>query len=268
LSREHGGLVSLRDATLPGGAREYVTAPPRLITWRPLTDNDRGAGTGFTAAQWFGAGRFARVADHTVRMDGATGELVGETRYELAEPKRTPVTVRWRVDGDAALRLELEYEGETGPDLPLLGLEWHLPLDCANVEFYGLGPDETYADRQSGKLGVWRTAAADTAPYLVPQETGQHLYTRWAKVTDADGHGLRIDATDVAGYAFSLLPYSTLMLEEARHQGELPKPSSMVLRLIAAQDGVGGDDSWGAPVHARYRVRARARTLVVRISMI
>ena len=46
------------------------------------------------------------------------------------------------------------------------------------------------------------------------------------------------------------------MLEEATHQEELPEPRHMFLRLLAAQMGVGGDDSWGAPVYEQYQVPA------------
>lgn len=40
------------------------------------------------------------------------------------------------------------------------------------------------------------------------------------------------------------------------------------LRLLAAQMGVGGDDSWGAPVHEQYQLPAdRAYTLDVNLEL-
>ena len=48
------------------------------------------------------------------------------------------------------------------------------------------------------------------------------------------------------------------MLEEALHQDELPKPRHMFLRLLAAQMGVGGDDSWMSPVHEQYQPAVRS----------
>ena len=36
------------------------------------------------------------------------------------------------------------------------------------------------------------------------------------------------------------------------HQEELPIPHYTWLRILAGQMGVGGDDSWGAPVHSQY----------------
>ncbi|MDR3958054.1 hypothetical protein [Bifidobacterium sp.] len=36
----------------------------------------------------------------------------------------------------------------------------------------------------------------------------------------------------------------------------MPKPRHMFLRLLAAQMGVGGDDSWMSPVHEQYQLPA------------
>ncbi len=40
----------------------------------------------------------------------------------------------------------------------------------------------------------------------------------------------------------------------------------MFLRMLAGQMGVGGDDSWGAPVHDRYQLDA-ARELTLDVTM-
>mgnify|MGYP002228321097 CR=1 FL=1 len=70
-------------------------------------------------------------------------------------------------------------------------------------------------------------------------------------------------------FAASLLPYSSLMLEEATHQNELPPVRHTFLRLLAAQMGVGGRRiRWGAPVHEQYQLPAdRAYTLDVNLEL-
>lgn len=70
---------------------------------------------------------------------------------------------------------------------------------------------------------------------------------------------MRISQAGSEHFAASLLPYSSLMLEEATHQNELPPVRHTFLRLLAAQMGVGGDDSWGAPVHEQYQLPSRSR---------
>lgn len=267
LSRTQGGIVSMRD-----GAREMVSRVPRLITFRPLTDNDRGASSGFDRAQWFGAGRYARVITGIgqVEWDPERGELTGEYWYELADDAHTTVPVRYSVDSAMRLHVEATWPGEAdATSLPLFGLEWALPVRYSQLEFYGPGPWETYADRDRAKVGAWRTTAFDDVqPYLVPQETGNHAHVRWARVTDEDGHGLLIESTRPGtDLALSLLPYDTLTMEAATHQDELPKPRHMFLRMLAGQMGVGGDDSWGAPVHDRYQLDA-ARELTLDVTML
>ena len=60
-------------------------APRRLTTFRPLTDNDRGAGHGFERAQWTVAGRYARCANVAVEQPSDDSVAVTYT-YELATP--------------------------------------------------------------------------------------------------------------------------------------------------------------------------------------
>ena len=254
LSRTQGGLVSY---TFDG--HEFVLRRPAITTFRALTDNDRGAGHGFERAQWMAAGRYARCVDNVIeQVDEDTLKAV--YTYELATPQRTKVTVEYTADTAGRLNLHVEYPGESGdlPTIPAFGIEWTLPVQYSNLRFFGAGPEETYQDRKHAKLGVWSTDAfKDHAPYLMPQETGNHEEVRWAEITDENGHGLRVSrANGAAPFAVSLQPYSSFMIEEAQHQDELPAPKHMFLRVLAAQMGVGGDDSWMSPVHSQYHIPA------------
>ena len=254
LSRTQGGLVSY---TFDG--HEFVLRRPAITTFRALTDNDRGAGHGFERAQWMAAGRYARCVDNVIeQIDEDTLKAV--YTYELATPQRTKVTVGYTADTTGRLNLHVEYPGESGdlPTIPAFGIEWTLPVQYSNLRFFGAGPEETYQDRKHAKLGVWSTDAfKDHAPYLMPQETGNHEEVRWAEITDENGHGLRVSrANGAAPFAVSLQPYSSFMIEEAQHQDELPAPKHMFLRVLAAQMGVGGDDSWMSPVHSQYHIPA------------
>jgi len=254
LSRTQGGLVSY---TFDG--HEFVLRRPAITTFRALTDNDRGAGHGFERAQWMATGRYARCVDNVIeQVDEDTLKAV--YTYELATPQRTKVTVEYTADTTGRLNLHVEYPGESGdlPTIPAFGIEWTLPVQYSNLRFFGAGPEETYQDRKHAKLGVWSTDAfKDHAPYLMPQETGNHEEVRWAEITDENGHGLRVSrANGAAPFAVSLQPYSSFMIEEAQHQDELPAPKHMFLRVLAAQMGVGGDDSWMSPVHSQYHIPA------------
>ncbi|OTA29404.1 beta-galactosidase [Alloscardovia macacae] len=260
LSRQHGGPVSMKRLTQ---SDDMVLRVPQLTTWRALTDNDRGYKAGFSRAQWLAAGRFAKMVGQNFTVDTDRGVLTGEYTYELATSSKTQVSAVWSVDASARVHLTLTYPGSANePSNPLaFGLEWKLPAAYTRTRFYGLGPDETYADRANGaKLGVWSTTIFDDVqPYLMPQETGNHEGTRFVELTDQFGHGLRISAhsSDSANaFAFSALPYSSAMLDEATHQEELPAHTHTYLRLLAGQLGVGGDDSWGSTVHPQFELDA------------
>ena len=51
---------------------------------------------------------------------------------------------------------------------------------------------------------------------------------------------------------FSALPYTPHEIENAMHPYELPPVHYTVVRVAKAQMGVGGDDSWGAPVLPQF----------------
>ena len=66
--------------------------------------------------------------------------------------------------------------------------------------------------------------------------------------------GLRFEALD-RPFAFSVLPYSAMELENAAHGNELPEDAYTFVTIAGAVRGVGGDDSWGAPVYPEYCIK-------------
>lgn len=266
LSRTAGGIVQWKH-----GETATVLHPPRLTTFRPLTDNDRGCGHGFDRACWTTAGAYARCV--ATNVEEGQGNVVVTYEYKLAGVNEVIVPVRYELRADGTIRLTATYPGTQGlPTMPCFGIEWALPAAIDQLRFYGLGPIEAYADRLDGAtLGVWETSAAKgIAPYAVPQECGYHPGVRWCEASDANGHGLRVEACGDLGV--SLLPYSSAQIEQAAHWWELPAPDSRAatyLRLLSAQMGVGGDNSWGSPVHDEFHVDASGKQVLdVRLSLI
>ncbi|NLC79198.1 MAG: hypothetical protein GX683_05695, partial [Ruminococcaceae bacterium] len=89
-------------------------------------------------------------------------------------------------------------------------------------------------------------------PYLNPQECGNKTDLRWFAVLDKDGNGLRCSSSGL--FEASALGYTSHELENAADVTALPVPTATVLCLRGKMCGVGGDDSWGAPVHEKYRL--------------
>lgn len=247
LSRAEGGLASLRYY-----GEEYIIRRPGLTFWRAMTDNDRGCKLGYECAYWMNAGKFAKPTDTKVEEDGQ--KITVTFSYQLPGRDETICQVSYCVERDGTLQVTAKYCGQEGlPKLPAFGLEWKLKEKYHCFRYYGYGPEENYIDRMEGaRLGIFgSTAKENVSGYLVPQECGNRVGVRWLEVTDENGTGLRFEA-DGKPFESSVLPYSALELENASHLEELAKPHYTWLRILAAQMGVGGDDSWGAPVHEEY----------------
>ena len=239
------GMFSLRYDEM-----EMLKAHPRGIFWRALTDNDRGSRQQTRLNVW-------KAAEY--------GQFRESVQYK-ENPDSLSVTETWRLPAggsyeicyeflpDGAIRVELAWPGEKQrPELPALGLQLPLNPALTRVRYYGLGPEENYCDRNHGvKLGLYETTAEQSCtPYLRPQECGNHTGVRSLQVTDESGRGLRITAEEDP-FEFSLLPWSADQLEQAAHPWELPRPAASWLRILCAQQGVGGIDSWGAKTEEQY----------------
>lgn len=139
--------------------------------------------------------------------------------------------------------------------MPEFGVIFKFNADYDHVEWYGLGPEETYADRKKGaKLGIYQNMVSDNmSKYLMPQECGAKEEVRWAKVTDRKGRGMLFEMDEHSGpMMFSALPYTPHELENAVHPYELPQVHYTVVRAALDQMGVAGDDAWGARTHEEY----------------
>lgn len=248
-SKAEGGIASLCYDGV-----EYITRTPKLTFWRALTDNDRGAKTGFDAAQWMTAGLFYKLTD--VDVQEQKDQVCVTFEYLLPTVPQTKAYVSYRVTGDGKIHVHALYKGTDGlPEMPAFGMDMKLKARYDRVRYYGRGPEENYLDRREGaRLGVHSYQAADNlSAYLFPQECGNRMDVRWVEVTDADGQGLRFE-TEGVPFENSVLPCSAYELEAATHREELPKAHYSWVRILESQMGVGGDDSWGAPVHEEYRL--------------
>jgi beta-galactosidase len=86
-----------------------------------------------------------------------------------------------------------------------------------------------------------------------PQENANRTDVRWIDLTDATGSGLRLEA-DAQPFGVSAWPYSAADLARAAHDFELAHRNFVTVNVDDLQRGVGGDNSWGLPVHKEYRI--------------
>lgn len=265
-SELNGGLASYRY-----GGREMMKAIPKPNFWRAPTDNDCGNLEPARYAQWKLASMY--VSHKKIELGQGYNDIVSDPaeveeqddsvivtyHYYMPTTPASSCTLSYQVYGDGAIRTTLSYDPikELG-DMPEFGVIFKFDADYSNVEWYGMGPEETYADRKHGaRLGIYRNSVQDNmAKYLVPQECGNKTDVRYAKVVDAKGRGMLFRGD---GFNFSALPYTPHEMENAMHPFELPEIHYTVVRVSEGQMGVGGDDSWGARTHEEYLLKADQR---------
>ena len=253
----NGGLVSYRYA-----GKEMIEKIPMPNFWRAPVDNDNGSMAPARYAQWKIAsmyishrngGMFDNVPTKVEEKDNTV--KITYTYFMPTTPS-SKCEVSYTVFGDGTIETKLMYDPVEGlPDMPEFGMMFQFDADYDNLTWYGMGPDETYADRRHGaKLGIYSNKVADNmAKYLVPQECGNKVGVRYARLVDAKGRGILFEGDELS---FSALPYTPHELENAAHVYELPQVHHTIVRVAMAQMGVGGDDSWGSWVHPEYHIDA------------
>lgn len=250
-----GGLVSYRYA-----GKEMIEKIPMPNFWRAPVDNDNGSMAPARYAQWKIAsmyishrngGMFDNVPTKVEEKDNT---VTVTYTYFMPTTPAGKCQVSYTVFGDGTIETKLMYDPVEGlPDMPEFGMMFQFNADYDNLTWYGMGPDETYADRRHGaKLGIYSSKVADNmAKYLVPQECGNKVGVRYARLVDAKGRGMMFEGDELS---FSALPYTPHELENAAHVYELPQVHHTIVRVALAQMGVGGDDSWGSLVHPEYHI--------------
>ena len=256
-----GGMTSYRY-----GGVEMLKVMPKPNFWRAPIDNDMGSMMPVRYGQWKLASMYcgnrylgkwpgtdidAALSKPPV-IEAADDHLKITFTWFLRTIPDSSCDITYVVTADGTVEVTMSYEGVEGlPDMPEFGMMMKMDADYDHVEWYGLGPDETYIDRYQGaKLGIYKNLVKDNmARYMVPQECGNKTGVRWAKVTDRRGRGLMFEGDAMH---FSALPWTPHEIENARHAYELPPVHYTVIRAAQMQMGVGGDNSWGARTHEEY----------------
>ena len=250
-----GGLVSYRYA-----GKEMIEKIPMPNFWRAQVDNDNGSMAPAHYAQWKIAsmyishrngGMFDNVPTKVEEKDNT---VTVTYTYFMPTTPAGKCQVSYTVFGDGTIETKMMYDPVEGlPDMPEFGMMFWFNADYDNLTWYGMGSEETYADRRHGaKLGIYSNKVADNmAKYLVPQECGNKVGVRYARLVDAKGRGMMFEGDELS---FSALPYTPHELENAAHVYELPQVHHTIVRVALAQMGVGGDDSWGSLVHPEYHI--------------
>ncbi|NHM30717.1 glycoside hydrolase family 2 TIM barrel-domain containing protein [Neobacillus terrae] len=250
-SRQMASLTSINYS-----GKELISYPPMPLFWRATTDNDRGFLQGYDSGVWLAASLARKCVEVEVTEEKGSA-TIGFT-YKFSINSDIKAKILYAVYADGSIRVKSVYKGaENLPQIPTFALSFKVPAEYNQLEWYAMGPEENYVDRKNGaRLGVFKNTVTDNlSDYIMPQESGNRTGVRRVNLTDKKGKGIRISSVSQP-LKCNFSPYTAMELENAQHLYELPNVHYTVVTVAGKQMGVGGDDSWGAPVHDEYLIPA------------
>lgn len=250
-SKQSGSLVSLSYA-----GKEMISMPPAPLFWRATTDNDRGFSQSYHSGLWYAASLARQCTD--IQVEESSSQTSVAFTYAFSVHADIEVKVVYTVFANGSIHVKSVYKGaDKLPQLPIFALSFKLPAEYSKTHWYALGPEENYSDRAMGaKLSRFHQKVSDNlSGYVMPQESGNRTGVRQVSVTNEQGNGITISYVNKP-LECNFSPYTAFELENAQHVYELPNIHYTVATIAGRQMGVGGDDSWGAPVHREHLLHA------------
>lgn len=251
------GLVSYKVHS-----HEFIRMPVRPNFFRAATNNDVENGYGYRYGQWLQNSLYAKCKYiNTVKEEN---RCIVSYEYALPSMEDHPLHMNYEVYGDGEIVVDMYLDAfENHIEMPAFGILLQTYADLDEVSYYGNGPEENYIDRKKGAvLGRYTyNVKENLTSYLYPQECGNRTDIRELSV-HSKKHALLI-----AGNMFecSVLPYSPFVLENAKHQWELPQAYETVLSINEKQMGIAGDNTWGARTHDEFLLTKEKHQLRISI---
>ena len=254
--------------------KEMVSEPMLPCFDRALVENDLGARFQNRFALWRNiqfqvASVAAKPVGNSCQVDVTFAPIDGKGIVKVAylvDPNGT-VAVSESLE-DAGGLSEAQY-------LFRFGMRFAMPGQYSDLDFFGLGPWENYADRNSSALlGRYRQRVEDQYHYgyARAQESGTHTGMHWMNILDETGTGLKLWAP--TPFSASALPFSledldthvhSLELKAKAHENERSRGTTYV-HMDLAQMGVGGITSWGTWPLKEYLLPAQPYDFVFTLS--
>ena len=228
--------------------------------WRAPTENDFGNRMPVRCALWKHFGE--ELSLQTLLPARLDGMVVVVAEYLHPDNgSNYKVTYHCNAAGEVLVSVEFNPSGDDFPEVPRFGMRMVLPGSFQNLEYFGRGPYENYIDRNhASEVGLYSSTVDEQyVPYITNGENGNKTDVRWLVLSDGKGNGIRITGSPVID--FSALPFPQDQLDrevrDGAHTIDLKRTGQVYLNVDWKQMGVGGDNAWGAPVHAEYKLRAQ-----------
>ena len=250
--------------------KTLVSEPLKPCFTRAATENDLGAKYDKRLAMW----RFPELKVASFDVEAAADCYIVKVAFKPIEgAAAVSMTYHVYADGTISATESLRDAGklEKCSIIPRFGMQMAMPGEYSTFEYFGFGPFENYADRNSAALMghyVQRVEDQYHYGYARPQESGTKTQIKWMKVLDDNGTGLEI--TSDVKFSASALPFSVAQLD-VRALGN-NQAHSLELKGLACENkrslgktyvnfdlrqmGLGCEDSWGAEPRPEYLIPA------------
>lgn len=216
---------------------ETVLSNLDLNVWRACTDNDGICG--WTGMEKRPMGLWLAAGFQTLEATACQHNAL-EDSVELTRTYAKGIELKQRfVPCDEGLRVENEFIfPDDLPTLPRIGLKALLPSGFEQLEWFGKGPHESYIDRDAGAFSKhWKSTVTEQyVPYILPQEHGNHVGTRWMSLNNGTK---RLQVTGTNPFEFSASHFTANDLFAVTHTDQLTPREETILTLDLKQRGLG-----------------------------
>ena len=241
--------------------------------WRAPTDNDLGNGMQRWAKVWKNASENFQ-SKLTKKPIKTSKGVTFKVTYQLPDSVGDFIVDYWlKGAGQIEVNAQFMPKSNSLPKIPRLGMCVKLIDDFKYIAWYGNGPHETYWDRKtSGKIGIWKGLIENQFHrYIRPQETGNKTDVRWMQLQTNNGMVLQVVPNDSNFLSSSVWPFgmeeldfvpassgtesaSGLVPLGTKHGADIQIQNFVQWNIDLLQMGIGGDTSWGRPVHEEYTI--------------
>ncbi|MDG4981426.1 beta-galactosidase [Lactococcus lactis] len=250
---------------------KLLTPLSEHFTRAPL-DNDIGVSEveHIDPNAWFERWKAAGYYELNINLQSLTVEQTKTATYVcvstdyIANKKLAFKTRRvYKISQNGELLITVDVERNISlPEPARIGLSTQLSISCDKVDYFGLGPDENYPDRQgASQLGRWQTKLSEmSTPYIFPSENGLRMKVKRLSYGD-----LCVQTNQE--FAFNIGLYSPKQLRERDHWHLLKKESGTWINIDGYHMGIGGDDSWSPSVAEEFLLKAKTYHYEIKLSL-
>lgn len=240
---------------------QLIAQGPQPDFWRVPTDNDYGFSMVKKMGAWKDANENSALKNFEFEKT-VDNKIIVSIEKELPKVHLTYFT-EYHISASGAVEVKntiIQAPNYKKSNLPRVGNELVINASLENVEWYGRGPWENYADRKSSAfVGIYEnTVDGLYFPYMRPQENGYRTDVRWVKFQN-NKVGMTITGENVLCFGAQFYKKSDYNIgankkDNMQHPFDLKKRDEIYLNIDYGMMGIGGDNSWGEEPHLIYQL--------------